>query len=266
MKSAEELKRTLKDQGVKYFFGAYVDGLGVPKSKCVPIDHLDDALAGSELYTVGALEAMGPLGPNEDECAGIPDLTTTTVLPWDRRYAIAAADLQLYGKPYSHCSRTVLKRQLAAAAELGYRVNMGIEPEVYVLRQVDGRWQPFVAEDLRNKPTRGYDIETTMLADPFLEPMVGYINELGWDVYSFDHEGGAGQYEFDFGYTEALAMADRMMLFRLMAKHVARSIGCIATFMPKPWSDAFGSGAHFNISLADLKTGVNAFEAGVSAK
>jgi glutamine synthetase len=266
MKSSEELKRTLKDQGVKYFFGAYVDGLGVPKSKCVPIDHLDDALAGSELYTVGALEAMGPLGPNEDECAGIPDLTTTTVLPWDRRYAIAAADLQLYGKPYSHCSRTVLKRQLAAAAELGYRVNMGIEPEVYVLRQVEGRWQPFVAEDLRNKPTRGYDIETTMLADPFLEPMVGYINELGWDVYSFDHEGGAGQYEFDFGYTEALAMADRMMIFRLMAKHVARSIGCIATFMPKPWSDAFGSGAHFNISLADLKTGVNAFEAGKGEK
>ena len=40
-----------------------------------------------------------------------------------------------------------------------------------------------------------------MLADAFLEPMVGYINELGWDVYSFDHEGGDGQYEFDFGYT-----------------------------------------------------------------
>ena len=44
-----------------------------------------------------------------------------------------------------------------------------------------------------------------MLADAFLEPMVGYINELGWDVYSFDHEGGDGQYEFDFGYTDALA-------------------------------------------------------------
>ena len=44
-----------------------------------------------------------------------------------------------------------------------------------------------------------------MLADAFLEPMVGYMNELGWDVYSFDHEGGDGQYEFDFGYTDALA-------------------------------------------------------------
>lgn len=261
MTNLAELKKKLKAEGVQYFFGAYVDGLGVPKSKAVPIDYLEKAAEGSELYTVGALEAMGPLGPNEDECVGLPDLDSTTVLPWDRRYAIAFADLHFAGKPYSHCSRTVLKRQLAEAAKLGFKVNMGIEPEVYVLRQENGQWRPFVAEDERNKPTRGYDIETTILADAFLGPMVKYIDELGWGVYSFDHEGGDGQYEFDFGYVDALAMADRMLLFRLMAKHVARSIGCIATFMPKPWSNSFGSGAHFNISLADLKSGKNRFEA-----
>ena len=47
-------------------------------------------------------------------------------------------------------------------------------------------------------------------------------------------------------------MADRMVIFRLMAKHVARSLGCIASFMPKPTQKAFGSGAHLNISLADF--------------
>ena len=113
-------------------------------------------------------------------------------------------------------------------------MNMGVEPEMYVLRREGDDWVPWIAEDRANVPTRGYDLETTMLADAFLEPMVGYINELGWDVYSFDHEGGDGQYEFDFGYTDALAMADRMVIFRLMAKHVARSLGCIASFMPKP--------------------------------
>jgi glutamine synthetase len=111
-----------------------------------------------------------------------------------------------------------------------------------------------------NQPTRGYDLETTMLADAFLEPMVNYINELGWDVYSFDHEGGDGQYEFDFKYTDVLGMADRMIIFRLMAKHVARTLGCIASFMPKPSQTAFGSGAHLNISVADKETGRNLFE------
>jgi len=254
-------KEQLKAAGVEYLFGAYVDILGVPKSKCVPIDHLESMARGSELYTVGALEGMGTLGPNEDECVGIPDLDSLTVLPWDPRYAIACADLSWHGQPYSHDSRTLLKRQMAAAAALGYRVNMGVEPELYVLREVNGDWRPFVPDDELNTPTRGYDLETTMRADPFLGPMVRYINTLGWDVYSFDHEGGDGQYEFDFGYTDALAMADRMVIFRLMAKHVARTLGCIATFMPKPWSEAFGSGAHFNISLASLTGGENLFKA-----
>jgi glutamine synthetase len=34
----------------------------------------------------------------------------------------------------------------------------------------------------------------------------------------------------------------------------------IATFMPKPYADRTGSGAHFNMSLADLDTGANLFE------
>jgi glutamine synthetase len=49
-------------------------------------------------------------------------------------------------------------------------------------------------------------------------------------------------------------------VFRLMAKHVARRLGCIATFMPKPFDHNFGSGAHVNMSLADLETGENRFE------
>lgn len=260
MTDVERLKAELESQGVKYVFGAYTDVHGVPKSKCVPIAHLADAAAGSELYTVGALDGMGELGPNEDECSGVPDLSEITVLPWDRRYAVAPANLYFHGEPYSYDFRRVLQSQIAEAASMGFRMNMGVEPELYVLRETDAGVQPWIPEDLHNAPTRGYDLETTILADPFLEPMVEYINELGWDVYSFDHEGGDGQYEFDFGYTDALQMADRMIIFRLMAKHVARTLGCFASFMPKPFQTSFGSGAHLNVSLADLETGRNLFE------
>lgn len=260
MSDIAQVKQQLIDAGVKYVFGAYVDLHGVPKSKCVPIEHFEDMAAGSELYTVGALEGMGELGPNEDECVGVPDISRTTVLPWDRRYAMAPANLYLHDQPYTHDFRHLLQQQIAQADAMGYRFNMGVEPELYVLRRNGGQWVPWVDEDVVNQPTRGYDIETTMLADRFLEPMVGYMNELGWDVYSFDHEGGDGQYEFDFRHTDALTMADRMVLFRLMAKHVARGLGCIASFMPKPTQTSFGSGAHLNVSLADKTTGRNAFE------
>jgi glutamine synthetase len=205
---------------------------------------------------------MGELGPHEDECLGIPDLGRITVLPWDRRYAVAPANLRFEGAPYSHDSRHVLQTQIAAAAELGYRVNLGIEPEVYVLRETaDGVIEPWAKDDGINQPTRGYDIDATVTADAFLEPMVEYMNALGWKVYSFDHEGGDSQYEFDFDYCEALEMADRMLLFRMMVKHVARSLSAFASFMPKWDSSSFGSGAHLNMSLADLDGGANAFSA-----
>ena len=196
------------------------------------------------------LREMGDLGPHEDECRGYPNLDEVTILPWRSDVAVAPADLFLDGVPYSHDSRHVLRQQLHAAAGLGYTLNMGIEPEVYILREkAGGGFEPFVVDDTYNSPTRGYDLEMTILADRFLTPMIGYINELGWDVNSFDHEGGDGQYEFDFGYCDAMRMADRMIIFRLMAKHVARELGCFATFMPKPFVTSYASAGHVNMSL-----------------
>ena len=189
----DELRKTLGDQGVEFLFGAYVDMFGVPKSKCVPLAFIDEMASGSERYTVGALEGMGDLGPNEDECCGIPELESAVVLPWDKRFAIAPTDLSFDGQPYSHDSRYVLKRQLERAAAAGFSAQAGIEPEVYVLREGDdGEVLPWITDDLLNAPTRGYDIEATIAADQFLLPMVEYMNELGWNVYSFDHEGGDG--------------------------------------------------------------------------
>jgi glutamine synthetase len=44
-----------------------------------------------------------------------------------------------------------------------------------------------------------------------------------------------------------------------MAKHYAKEEGLLATMMPRPFANRTGTGAHFNISLYDLKTGANLF-------
>src|SRR5260370_35253605 len=97
-----ELRRDLSASGDRYVFGAYTDVHGVPKSKGVPIDHLADAAAGSELYTVGALEGMGGLGPHEDECVAIPGLYAITGLPRGRTSAGAPANLNFHSEPSDH--------------------------------------------------------------------------------------------------------------------------------------------------------------------
>ena len=87
----------------------------------------------------------------------------------------------------------------------------------------------------------------------FLGPMVDAMDAIGCDVFSFDQEGGDGQSQFDFGHDDALRIADRLLVFRMMAKHYARAAGGFATFMPKPSRDSWGSGAHFNMTWSRLR-------------
>jgi glutamine synthetase len=249
------------DAGVEYCFATYVDVHGIPKAKTVPIDCFEKMCHGSELFTVGALDGMGLVGPHEDECSAVPDLNSHIVFPWDTHYVWLSSDLHYHGEPYSACSRVILKRVLEKARKMGFVLNLGIETEFYVLRKEGQRYVPIPEAEFKGV-CPGYDLFQTTQSMSFLDPMAKAMSQLGWGVFSFDQEGGNGQYEFDFAYSDALTMADRFIFLRFMAKSIAQSIGAIATFMPKPFSDDFRSAAHFNMSLADAETGQNLFEPG----
>ena len=260
----EDLAATLADQGVQYVFASFIDVTGRAKSKCVPVDHLAALMAGHERYTPRGMGNLGQMTPDEDECVAMPDPGTMQILPWDRRFAFMAADLYFGGtEPFAHCTRSILRAQTARAAEAGFLMNLGVETEVYVIQEPPASepWSYLtpMARTGSLRPTPAYDVECTLDAMGFLDPMVRAMNETGFGVFSFDHEGGDGQYEFDFDFAPALAMADRLTLFRLMVKQVAKQAGLMATLMPKPYTEAWGSGAHFNMSLADIETGENLF-------
>ena len=67
-----------------------------------------------------------------------------------------------------------------------------------------------------------YDVRGFLDNFTWLDKVATCINDLGWDLYSFDHEDANGQYEFDFRYADALTMCDRFIFFRYMAKHYAQ--------------------------------------------
>ena len=152
------------------------------------------------------------------------------------------------------CSRTVLSDQVARARERGFVFNLGMETEFYFVR-TDERGRPVSVEPAR-RARQAVLRRRRRCSSPctFLDEMVRYMNTMGWDVHSFDHEDGNGQYEFDFSYTHAIEMADRFMLFPDDGQRgCAEVTGYEATFMPKPWSDKTGGGAHFNMSLASVE-------------
>jgi glutamine synthetase len=260
MYSSDKIRQTqqrLAELGVKYCVGAYVDIHGVPKGKVVPLSHLAQMAAGSERYTGYALDGLGQL-PHDDEITSMPDLDQVVQLPWESRVAWMPADNYFQGQPYPLNTRVALKRVQAEAAQLGFGMHLGIECEVYLLRQnADGTLSVPNADDKLVKPC--YDLRGFLQNLTWLDQVASCMDTLGWDLYSFDHEDGNGQYEFDFNYADALTMCDRLILFRDMAKHYARQQGLVATMMPKPFADRTGTGAHFNMSLYDLGSKRNLF-------
>jgi glutamine synthetase len=260
MKSTEELLRLrdeLKAKGVKYCVGAYVDIHGVPKGKFVPIDHFVHFAEGSELYTGYALDGLGQK-PNDDEIASVPDLDRGCILPWNKEVAFYPADNTFKGEPYEVNTRVALKKILAEAEAMGFGMNLGIECEVYILRLTkEGKLE--VPNDDDNLVKACYDVKRFLDRYTWLDKVSTTINDLGWDLYSLDHEDANSQFEFDFKYADALTMCDRFVFFRMMAKQYASEEGLIATFMPKPFADKTGTGAHFNMSLYDPATGANLF-------
>ena len=257
--TASALPATLAERGVKYLLPSYVDLHGISKSKMVPLHHYERMLGGSELCTGAALEGI-PQDVSEEEVASHPDPASCRVLPWNQEVAWFASDLWCRGAPFSACSRNILKRAVAKAASMGYTMKLGIEAEFFMLRDTpDGGFAPLSARHHLEKPA--YDVARLLDNYPWISSLVGSMNDLGWGVYSFDHEDGIGQFEIDFNYFNVLEMADNYVFFRWMAHEIARQHGGFATFMPKPYGDRAGSGAHFNVSLADPASGLNLFAA-----
>ena len=253
------LKSRLVAKGVNYLLPSYVDMHGASKSKCVPIAHFERMMGGSELCTGAALEGI-PQEIHDEEVAAHPDPDSGIIQPWQPDIAWFASDLWCEGKPFPPCSRNILKRTIADAASLGYGMNLGIEAEFFVLKKDEqGHIVPLSPRPNLQKPA--YDVARLMDNMPWLDQLVSAMNLLDWDVYSFDHEDGIGQFELDFDYSDVLTMADRFIFLRRMANEIARQHGGFASFMPKPYPDFAGSGAHFNMSLYDLSDDTNLFVA-----
>jgi glutamine synthetase len=256
-KVGRETTQSLRDKGVEYCMPLYVDINGIAKTKTVPIDHFDRMMRGSELFTGAALDGLGQ-GPHDDELAVVPDPDAVVQLPWRPNVAVIPGHLSYHEQPYSMCSRSALARQVERAAKLGLKFNLGIECETYIVRNDPTAYNGIAPNDPRDTIAKAaYDASLTLLNMEFLNDVVSSMNALGWKVHSFDHEDANGQFEFDFAYSDVMTMADRFIIWRMMMKEIARKHGFEATMMAKPYADRTGSGAHFNMSLADATTGEN---------
>ncbi|HEY5892041.1 MAG TPA: type III glutamate--ammonia ligase [Chthoniobacterales bacterium] len=259
MPTRDQIRETLKNDGVEFILAQFVDIHGSAKVKMSPAECLDMLVDDGAGFAGGAVWGMGQNAASHDMMGRI-DLDSYTPLPWQPGTARFASDLYVDGKPHPYCPRVNLKRLLKLARDKGFILNLGIEPEHFlVVKNGDGTispWDPVKVDGLA-KPC--YDFKGLSPAIGYLQDITTYCNQLGWGVYQTDHEDGNGQYEVNFTYSDALTTADRYTFFKMMTSQVARKYGAIATHMPKPFGNRTGSGAHIHYHLADAQSGENLF-------
>ncbi len=267
-KRVNEAKAKLEKAGVKYILSCWIDLLGIPKTKPIPISEFELLCAGKgPQFAVHSVSFVPELGPNDSDQIPVPDLDSLMICPWDKTCAWVFSDLWWEGKPYNLCPRQTLKRAVKNAEDAGYRAFCGIEPEFIAMRWENGQPvkaiddDPLPGEGVRpRRQAFGYDVEYSIDSMEFLGEMIDTLNELGWGLKDVVCEGGYSQFELDFTYTNVLQMADRLVFLRVLLKDIAKNHGMFITFMPKPTIGDWRSGAHINLSLTSTANSKNIFE------
>jgi glutamate---methylamine ligase len=250
---SQDLSKKAADRGIRYFLISFVDLFGVLRAKLVP------AAAIGQMQRDGAAFAGFSthldLTPADPDMFAMPDPASLIQVPWKPEIGWLAADRHIDGKPVEHAPRLVLKRQLAAAEAVGYRLKTGVEAEFFLLRP-DGR-AVGDGEDRQAKPC--YDQTALLRHYELIRAISDAMLALGWGPYQSDHEDANGQFEMNWTYDDALVTADRHAFFKFMVKELAREHGLRATFMPKPFMHLTGNGCHAHVSLWDRAGVTNLF-------
>ncbi|MEF7615779.1 type III glutamate--ammonia ligase [Aquincola sp. MAHUQ-54] len=246
----EALQAQLAVQGVHTLLVQFTDLHGVAKGKFVPLAQLRSVLLHGAGFSGPSIAGTGlpRTGPRSDYWAR-GDAGTLQALPWMPGVARIVGDGFVDGAPFEACPRQVLRRAVARLAQRGWTLQVGIEPEFFLLKTVDGRWHPADDADRLDKPS--YDLKSLPRQLPFLHQLREALQAAGLDVLQIDHEDAHGQYEVNFAHADVLASADRLMLFKLAAHTLAERHGMVSSMMPKPFADQPGSGMHCHVSLWD---------------
>ncbi|PYI31045.1 glutamine synthetase [Aspergillus indologenus CBS 114.80] len=225
------------------------------------------------LYTTDA--KIAPADSGYVDFIAIPDLDSFRRIPWEDNIPFFLVRFAQNGQPVSADGRSMLRSicdQLAAQncqgmagvelefmnfqtpSEDGYGANGSQIRDIaaFLDKNAPGALRPLTQGSFSYSATRPvaykkyfYDIfDTSAQFNCGIE---------GWHT-----EGGPGVYEAALKVSPVIEMADKVSLFKLLAKSVGLEHGITPCFMAKPMQGQPGSSGHIHVSLCDL-AGKNLF-------
>jgi glutamine synthetase len=152
--------------------------------------------------------------------------------------------------PVVQSPRTILKAQVAKAAEAGYVALAGTELEFIVF---DTTYEQAWRDGYRDlTPANQYNVDYSIVGTTRVEPLLRDIRNTmyaaGMNVEGAKGECNFGQHEIGFLFDDVVATADNHAVYKTAAKEIASQHGQAITFMAK-FNEREGSSCHIHLSL-----------------
>ncbi|ONM06130.1 glutamate-ammonia ligase [Zea mays] len=178
----------------------------------------------------------------------VPDMPTLVRLPWSRHEEMVMADMQIRpGEGWEYCPRNTLRKVTKVLLdEFNVTMKAGFENEFFLRRKLVSNgvemWIPY--DNTNYCSTSAFDGASSILQEVYSS-----LKDSGIVVEQLHAEAGKGQFEIALKYILCTVAADKLIYARETIKSIARKHGLVATFLPKPDLDDFGSGSHVHLSL-----------------
>jgi len=245
----DQAMRYLLEHDVRFLQVVWVDNANVIRAKMPHITQIERSggVVGISMAQM-ALPVMfdgvtpdsglGPVG----EALLHPDWSTLRALPYLPGYARVAADMLVEGRPWDHCPRAFLRRQVERLADHGLTMKGAFENEFFLLRNSEKGAVP--VDDTVFAAASSVHGSGAVILD-----IAQALIDQGFEVETYYPESGPGQHELATRYSDALSAADMQVAYRDTVHGIAVNHGLIASFLPKIVEDKAGSGCHINMSL-----------------
>ena len=190
-----------------------------------------------------------------------PDMNTLRRASWLEKTAIVLCDVEdeRARQPIAVAPRSILRRQLEAAASKGFSVNAASELEYYIYRESyrEAHKKGYADLEPLGWYLEDYHILQGTREEAFTAAARRHLKHSGIPVESSKGEWGLGQHELNIRYADLLTMADRHSIMKHSLKEIADAQACSVTFMAKPFAGQAGSSCHIHLSL--FRGAANAF-------
>lgn len=260
---AAELVAGLRERGIKRAKIGGFDLDGVLRGKYVSLEKLESALAkgfgfcdvifgwdvGDMLYDNAKVTGWHSGYP---DAHAVLDPSTLRDIPWESSVVALLADFRRAdGSDHPACGRSLLRRVVARAHDMGFTPRFSAEFEFFLFKEdpqslVDKHYQDLLPID---PGMFGYSWLRTGQDSELMRDLLDSTDAFGIGLEGLHTETGPGVYEAAIAHDTALAAADKAALFKTTVKEVARRHGLTATFMAK-WTAALpGCSGHLHQSL-----------------